>query len=751
MKYHRTNFHYKMHSCLRNIYGVYSHISLLKPAISRSRRRVRANVCKSCTGAITYTPAGELSSIRSPSGLLVSYLRNATGQISGLQTKTGMAASLPTTNFITNLQYTAWQQPQAWQWAGMGSTSTATISSASRSFDADGRMTANQVASYQFDAASRITSITQNLIAQRTVTTGTGTATTTTLQNYTTPVKWTVGYDNRDRVVSFNRVDGGATTGQTSQYTYDPNSNRLTSINQTTTDTDKDGLFEANEVRKNTAQTLTIGTGSNQLLGFSQVLTTVTGTKTNAVVNSTVNYTLDPAGNLTSDGLRSFAYDTTNRLSTVTLGSTFVGTDTIAGNELASQSYLHNALGQRVFKSEPRTQVNPPNSSTLSPDFVTWLKNNFSWLWATAQTNATLGDSYNHGEPSAQLPSWALLGEYGNGGASSTGRTEYIWLPTEDGSGGGAIPVGMVRSSKFYAIHTDHLGTPRLITDNTNTPVWQWAYSAFGDNAPTGILKPTTNAAGAYLSLPATAGSGTTTATLLAVSAPAQVFNLRFPGQYSDSETGSFYNYYRTYQASQGRYTQPDPIGLNGGWSRFGYTNANSFSYSDPFGLDAAGQAIGTAIGTWGGRIGGAAIGTLIEPGGGTAAGGMVGGAIGGRVGGIVGSAIGDMCRSDRPDECGPDDRQTAMMKAYAWAGISIGGQECQPIPWNFYNNKNSKGYAQARQDGSACMGYKSSSGSSVEEHPGGHNDDNAPHHKCAHFHATNSSGAKTIFTYKLK
>ena len=72
MKYHRTNFHYKMHSCLRNIYVGYSHISLLKPAISRSRRRVRANVCKSCTGAITYTPAGELSSIRSPSGLLVS-------------------------------------------------------------------------------------------------------------------------------------------------------------------------------------------------------------------------------------------------------------------------------------------------------------------------------------------------------------------------------------------------------------------------------------------------------------------------------------------------------------------------------------------------------------------------------------------------------------------------------------------------------------------------------------------------------
>ncbi len=320
-----------------------------------------------------------------------------------------------------------------------------------------------------------------------------------------------------------------------------------------TTDTNKDGLFGSNEIRKNTAQALTIGTGSNQLLGFTQVLTSVTGTKTNSTVSSAVNYSLDAAGNLTSDGLRSFAYDSTNRLSTVTLGSTFVGTDTIAGNELASHSYLHNAWGQRVFKSEARTQLNPPNSATLSPDFVTWLKNNFSWLWATAQTNATLGDSYLYGEPSAGLPSWALLGEYGNGGTSSTGRTEYLWLPTEDGS---AIPVGMVRASKYYAIHTDHLDTPRLMTDNTNAPVWQWAYSAFGDNAPTGILKPTTAAGSAYLSLPPTAGSGTTTATLLAQSAPGQVFNFRYSGQYADSETGLFYNYFRNYRSGMGSYDQ---------------------------------------------------------------------------------------------------------------------------------------------------------------------------------------------------
>jgi RHS repeat-associated protein len=45
------------------------------------------------------------------------------------------------------------------------------------------------------------------------------------------------------------------------------------------------------------------------------------------------------------------------------------------------------------------------------------------------------------------------------------------------------------------------------------------------------------------------------------------------------------YNYYRSYQATQGRYTQNDPIGLDGGWNRFGYVKANPLFAIDPLGL----------------------------------------------------------------------------------------------------------------------------------------------------------------------
>ncbi|WP_202759901.1 RHS repeat-associated core domain-containing protein [Delftia acidovorans] len=41
--------------------------------------------------------------------------------------------------------------------------------------------------------------------------------------------------------------------------------------------------------------------------------------------------------------------------------------------------------------------------------------------------------------------------------------------------------------------------------------------------------------------------------------------NLRFAGQYFDEETGTHYNYHRSYSSTSGRYLEVDPIGLEGG------------------------------------------------------------------------------------------------------------------------------------------------------------------------------------------
>lgn len=61
-------------------------------------------------------------------------------------------------------------------------------------------------------------------------------------------------------------------------------------------------------------------------------------------------------------------------------------------------------------------------------------------------------------------------------------------------------------------------------------------------------------------------------------------YNLRFPGQYADAETGTYYNYFRDYDPAIGRYVESDPIGLNGGINTYGYVGANPATHSDPDG-----------------------------------------------------------------------------------------------------------------------------------------------------------------------
>jgi RHS repeat-associated protein len=123
-----------------------------------------------------------------------------------------------------------------------------------------------------------------------------------------------------------------------------------------------------------------------------------------------------------------------------------------------------------------------------------------------------------------------------------------------------------------YFIHTDHLDTPRVIVDRNNVVRWRWISEPFGTTAPE------TNPSGL--------GEFT--------------FNLRFPGQYADQESGLFYNYFRYYDRQLGSYTQPDLLGLaSGSLSAYGYVDGNPLSYTDPLGLqgtDSPNASLNSAI-----------------------------------------------------------------------------------------------------------------------------------------------------------
>ncbi|MGJ7503204.1 RHS repeat-associated core domain-containing protein [Variovorax sp. ZT5P49] len=450
-----------------------------------------------------YNPNGTLASIGYPNGAVLSHLYDATGRLTGL--------NLNGNALVSGIAWNPLGQPTAWTWAF---SSPAT--SARRSYDTAGRMTATDFSSYVYDAAGRIISLTQSLYQP-----GDSDATQSTIAS--TSVTWSGGYNSVGRLVSFNA------TGNTASFGYDANGNRTSSIRVAS--------------GQSTSRTYTVGSGVNRLTGFTQSI--------NSATSTSVTYAYNANGDLVSDGLRTYGYDAEGRLSNATTGATDVSPTT---------RYAHNALGQRVFKTEPLYPATQGDENDSG--FMASLIAFFRQLWSpTTATAEQLGYAYVYDEQGT------LIAEVGSGGTNSAGEAQYIYLPTA----GGPMPIAAVINGTTYAVHSDHLNTPRKLTDASGQAAWQWSYSAFGEDKPT-LAKYR------FANLDVTPSPGTTSISEVK-------FNLRYPGQYADEESGLFYNGFRTYMPTIGRYTQGDPIGLDGGWNRFSYANNNALFYTDALGL----------------------------------------------------------------------------------------------------------------------------------------------------------------------
>jgi RHS repeat-associated protein len=524
-------------SYLRDGFGrVIKKTQQLAPFTSGTAKSVAYSYAASTTGQ--GAGVGQINSITYPSNTKITYLYSPAGQITQL--------NWGANPLITNITYTPLGQPSSWNWE-FADTSATTVLPATRAYDSAGRVIATELGTYTYDAAGRITALTQQLFKPAN-TTATSTAVTATTAQFS------IGYDALGRITSFSRAGspGAASTAplptQTAVFSYDSNGNRLTSL-QTSVQTTGSATAQ-----QSTDRSYTVDPAGNRLLSFSQTLST----NGSPGATSAVTYQHDANGALTSDGLRRYEFDAANRLAAMTVGAVDTSPTT---------RYVHNALGQRLFKTEP--QFPPAAGDENDPAFMASLIAFFSNLWggntgaANPSASEKLGFQYYYDEDGS------LLYELGSGGANSTGSAHYVYLPTPSGP----MPVAFYNGSKHYAVQTDHLNTPRRLTQSDKKVAWQWAFSAFGDEQPT-------TGKNRYVDPATTPNAGSTTVADV-------TFNLRYPGQYYDKESGLSYNYFRSYDSRTGRYSQSDPIDLAGGWNRFAYVENNPLSMTDPMGLQA--------------------------------------------------------------------------------------------------------------------------------------------------------------------
>ncbi|MCG7861108.1 MAG: DUF6531 domain-containing protein [Candidatus Thiodiazotropha endolucinida] len=280
---------------------------------------------------------------------------------------------------------------------------------------------------------------------------------------------------------------------------------------------------------------------------------------------SDVPYAHDPAGNMTLKGDTTYDYDPLNRLD--------IEFNSLTGDTI---DYDHDAIGNRIaeiFNGSTSTYAYSLTSSWLNSidsEMLTYDQagnmetdrsgaREFSWTpggrMAQVEDGGVSVGQYTYdanGQRSQKITSSGttyfiygaghqLLGEYD---ASGDTIREYVYLSGE--------PLAQVNADEsLLYLHTDHLATPRVATDESANPVWSWESDAFGRGAPSGT----------------------------------ETVNLRFPGQYYDTETALHYNWNRYYDPETGRYISSDPIGLDGGLNTYVYAEGNPTRFTDPEGL----------------------------------------------------------------------------------------------------------------------------------------------------------------------
>jgi len=294
-------------------------------------------------------------------------------------------------------------------------------------------------------------------------------------------------------------------------------------------------------------------------------------------------YQYDPANRISqwqgvADETRDYSYDSQHRITTVK-------------SPTAPETYSYDGLGNRQNNN---AQFDQANRITGDNDFnYTYDINGNRTQKTHKASGATEHYTYNGLNQLTRYqsfpdnnPASTAIKDYGytygplgrrwsKRNNLGTELTQFYWsgsnLIAENHNGTprhyileGLTPAGFIENGETYHYLKDHLGTAHEVIDNSGTIVWQGDYRSFG-----------------------------------AVMETVSLLNnrLRFAGQYFDTESGLHYNGVRYYSPSDGRFTQPDRLGLFDGLNTYTYVYNNPLIYTDPTGeFGVVGGGIGAIV-----------------------------------------------------------------------------------------------------------------------------------------------------------
>jgi RHS repeat-associated protein len=280
-------------------------------------------------------------------------------------------------------------------------------------------------------------------------------------------------------------------------------------------------------------------------------------------------YRLQQVGNASGIPCQSYTYDKTgDRLSRTTAGQT-------PSDTYSYTPSTHHLIG--ISGYDPSSRAMDANGNTSAFQANGWMyglgyddTNRLTLVQQNGATAATYGINGKGERVSKNVAGTQTAFVYDESGKllferNGNANRAYIWADD-------TLVATVDNATTIDYVYTDHLGTPRAakgitsgvssssatadtITFNGAGWTWPWLQNPFGER-------------------PASGANGYT-------------LNLRYPGQYYDSETGLNYNYFRDYEPATGRYVQSDPLGLFGGQtSTYSYAKNSPALYSDSKGED---------------------------------------------------------------------------------------------------------------------------------------------------------------------